>query len=94
MKTYATITDLGNLEVRDAIMGDDAVATLESAQVDVVLDRVTSLLLERGLVVWVDGYDEESGRTYLNQEGFRMNLDEALEGADFWEAVSDVLEVL
>jgi len=91
-KTYTTISDLAQAELRDALMGDDAFAALDSAAQDETMGRVTSLMRDRGLIVWVDGYDEATGRTYLNHEGFTLVLDDALEGADIWQAVSDVLD--
>lgn len=91
-KTYTTISDLAQRELRDALIGDDAFAALDSAAQNELMDRMTSLMRDRNLTVWVAVHDEETGRTYLDRQGFTLVLDDTLEGGDFWEAVFDVLD--
>ncbi len=91
MKTYGSIWDIGQREVRDALMGDDAFAALDPEPQAAALDRVVSLMQARGLIIWDDGWSEARGACWLPAQGFRLNLDEALEGADFWDAVADGL---
>ena len=95
MKTYASIWDLTEHEIRPAILTDN---TLTPEQATAVAAEVCTRLQAAGLVVWDDGWSDARQAYWLPAQGFRMADDDSGDGgetfATFWEIVAEVIEGL
>lgn len=92
MKTYASLDEFSQREVRDALATDE---TLTSDKLDRVMLAVTLRLRAAGHIVWVDGWDDVRGAYWLPAQGFAWATDpDDDDGAAFWAVAADVLDVI
>lgn len=91
-KTYTTSTDLIGQEIEPILVEDDQIRDLDHDQIRTIAREVYDRLDAAGMIQWQDGFSESDGNFHLNQQGFALVMDEALEGADFWEVVAAVLD--
>ena len=91
-KTYTTSTDITTYEIVPALETDSDIAAMEYAEIRKLADAAFAEFDRRGLIVYEDGYDERDNVTYLDREGFRLNLNDDLEGSDFWDVIADILD--
>lgn len=92
-KIYTTSTDITTYEIIPALETDTDIAAMDYSEIRKLADAAFAEFDRRGLIVYEDGYDERDNVFYLNRQGFRLNVDEDAEGADFWDVIADVIEV-
>lgn len=91
-KIYTTSTDITTCEIIPAMTSDPDLAGMDYAEVRKLGEAAFLEFDRRGLIIYEDGYDEADEVFYLNRQGFRLNLDDDLEGSDFWDVITDVIE--